>query len=108
MENKILYLCNRKKCENCSYPTCKHTTDIDYAVSFEKNEAGCYEEQKQAKWIDDAETAHCSNCGSSLLYMPCKNKLAVPTYTPYCYHCGCKMSYPDDILECMDCEQGEQ
>lgn len=51
MENKILYLCNRKKCENCSYPTCKHTTDIDYAVNFEKNEADCYEEKHEQKRI---------------------------------------------------------
>lgn len=29
---ETLYLCDRKKCENCSYPECKHTTDIHHAV----------------------------------------------------------------------------
>ena len=31
-----LYLCDRKACENCAYPLCKHTTDISHAVNFEK------------------------------------------------------------------------
>lgn len=33
--NKILYLCDRKACSNCSYPECKHTTNICHAVNFE-------------------------------------------------------------------------
>ena len=65
-------------------------------------------EIKKAEWVEDKDSAHCSICGSTLLYIPCKNGFAAPTYTPYCYNCGCKMSYPDDILECMDCEQGEE
>lgn len=32
----IAYLCDRKQCENCSYPTCRHTTDISHAVNFEQ------------------------------------------------------------------------
>ena len=32
----ILYLCNRKKCEDCQYPECKHTTDVNYAANFVK------------------------------------------------------------------------
>ena len=32
---KILYLCDRLKCENCCYPDCKHTLDITHAVNFE-------------------------------------------------------------------------
>lgn len=31
---KLLYLCDRKKCENCSYPECKHTTDTNHAVNY--------------------------------------------------------------------------
>lgn len=30
----ILYLCNRKPCEEkCSYPTCKHTLNEEYAAN---------------------------------------------------------------------------
>lgn len=30
----ILYLCNKKMCgKRCSYPTCKHTTNEEYALN---------------------------------------------------------------------------
>ena len=32
----VAYLCDRQKCEACSYPTCQHTTDIDHAVNFKR------------------------------------------------------------------------
>ena len=32
----VLYLCDRKACDNCSYPLCNHTTDISHAFNFEK------------------------------------------------------------------------
>lgn len=31
------YLCDRKKCEDCSYPDCKHTTDITHAKNPHAN-----------------------------------------------------------------------
>ena len=38
----VTYICDLKKCKNCSYPTCTHTTDIRHAVNFEnKDEAFC-------------------------------------------------------------------
>ena len=45
---KILYLCDRLKCENCSYPNCKHTSDITHAANFKnkiENENGYYFER---------------------------------------------------------------
>lgn len=30
----ILYLCDQKACQNCSYPMCRHTTDIEHAKNF--------------------------------------------------------------------------
>ena len=30
----ILYLCDKRACEKCSYPICKHTTDITHAKHF--------------------------------------------------------------------------
>lgn len=49
--NRILYLCDRKKCIEC-YEDCKHTTDINHAVNFEEDD-GYYIEQsdgsRQAK-----------------------------------------------------------
>lgn len=46
----ILYLCDRKACENCN-SECKHTTDIQHAVNFEQYhadgvEAGDFWEKK--------------------------------------------------------------
>lgn len=32
---KVLYLCDRRACENCSYPRCKHTSDVTHALNFE-------------------------------------------------------------------------
>lgn len=31
---KITYLCDREKCERCSYPTCERTSDIMHAKNF--------------------------------------------------------------------------
>lgn len=47
MKNKkekktILYICDRQKCIECSYPACQHTSDIDHAVSFKKLRTGDY------------------------------------------------------------------
>lgn len=33
--SEVLYLCNTKKCNNCSYPACKHTRDFKHAANFE-------------------------------------------------------------------------
>lgn len=32
------YLCNLKKCENCIFPTCSHTTDVRYRMPTEGTE----------------------------------------------------------------------
>ena len=34
----VLYLCNRRKCDDCSYPICKHTEDIRFAKNFTKQD----------------------------------------------------------------------
>lgn len=30
----VLYLCDQRQCTNCSYPTCKHTLNIEHAKNF--------------------------------------------------------------------------
>ena len=42
----VLYLCDRRVCDNCYYPLCKHTTDICHAVNFEKGLGGGYWEKE--------------------------------------------------------------
>lgn len=32
------YLCNLKKCENCIFPACSHTTDSRYRIPIEGTE----------------------------------------------------------------------
>lgn len=35
MKAEVYFLCDRKKCEKCSYPICKHTEDINHAIDKE-------------------------------------------------------------------------
>lgn len=39
----VLYICNRERCEHCTWPVCQHTTDIKYAANF-VNEDGYWKE----------------------------------------------------------------
>lgn len=32
----IAYICDRKQCVNCSYPECRHTTNIEHSVNYKK------------------------------------------------------------------------
>lgn len=32
--SEMLYLCDKLLCRNCTYPTCKYTTDITHAKNF--------------------------------------------------------------------------
>lgn len=36
MENKILYLCDKRACDRCLSPTCKHTVHVAHAKNFKK------------------------------------------------------------------------
>lgn len=31
------YLCDQQKCKNCSYPECKHTSDLNHAKNKDKS-----------------------------------------------------------------------
>ena len=44
-ERRILYICDRRKCNNCSME-CTHTTDIEHAVNF-KNIDDYYMEESE-------------------------------------------------------------
>ena len=33
-ERNILFLCDRKACEKCIYPTCRHTPELEHAKNF--------------------------------------------------------------------------
>lgn len=33
-ERNILFLCDRKACEKCNYPTCRHTQELEHARNF--------------------------------------------------------------------------
>jgi len=47
----ILYLCDRRACEKCRYPECKHTSDINHAVDFARNGGGLYVQNEFADRI---------------------------------------------------------
>ena len=32
----IDYICDRKQCANCSYPECRHTTNIEHSVNYKE------------------------------------------------------------------------
>ena len=49
-EGNILFLCDRKACEKCSYPQCRHTLELEHAknfapTGFTKRTDGVYVEQ---------------------------------------------------------------
>lgn len=50
-ERNILFLCDRKACEKCSYPQCRHTPELEHAknfapAGFTKRTDGVYVEQE--------------------------------------------------------------
>ena len=52
-ERNILFLCDRKACERCCYPQCRHTPDIEHArnfapAGFTKRTDGVWVEQEGA------------------------------------------------------------
>lgn len=52
-ERKILFLCDRKACEKCSYPQCRHTQELEHArnfapAGFTKRTDGVWVEQEGA------------------------------------------------------------
>lgn len=42
---RAIYMCDRKMCEDCSYPNCAHTSDIKHAKNFVDN-GYVYEERE--------------------------------------------------------------
>ena len=46
---KALYICDCKQCENCSFPVCRHTTNIKHAANFDKGGSGDYIEKDGLK-----------------------------------------------------------
>ena len=42
----IAYACDQKVCDYCTYPLCRHTTDIQHAKNFEELEEGKYFEKE--------------------------------------------------------------
>lgn len=50
MENKVLYICDRKKCETCR-EDCTHTQDIRHAKNFEKISPGVFRENKTGLYV---------------------------------------------------------
>lgn len=52
-ERNILFLCDRKACEKCSYPQCRHTQELEHArnfapAGFTKRTDGVWVEQEGA------------------------------------------------------------
>ncbi len=46
---RVFYLCDRKACETCNYPTCKHTTDPMHAKNFEMGAGDLREIEAEAE-----------------------------------------------------------
>ena len=57
----VLYLCDHRKCEHCSYPVCDRTTDISHARNFVpyKNDLLIEIEYKERE--DDSKERSCQN-----------------------------------------------
>lgn len=44
----VAYECDRKACSVCSYPTCRHTTDIEHAKNFK-----CFPCENGKKYLEE-------------------------------------------------------
>lgn len=80
-ERNILFLCDRKACEKCSYPQCRHTPELEHArnfapAGFTKRTDGVWVEQEGAtmevrknavrmvwRWDDIFRVHRCPVCG---------------------------------------------
>lgn len=51
--DKVLYICNREKCEHCtaSEGMCQHTSDVKYAANFVKVDDNVYMETEVARLV---------------------------------------------------------
>lgn len=52
----IAYICDGKACgEDCTFPKCQHTTDINHALNFEKLDEGTFMETIEFTFTDTSE-----------------------------------------------------
>jgi len=52
---KILYICDQLKCENCSAGMCHYTSDISHAANFVQVDDGIYVETEVIKALKPDE-----------------------------------------------------
>lgn len=53
-ERNILFLCDRKACEKCSYPQCRHTPELGHARNFAP--AG-FTKRTDGVWVEQEDIA---------------------------------------------------
>ena len=51
---KAIYICDKKKCEDCSYPICKFTTDIEHQLKIENSYVGSNLDDRLYNAAEDA------------------------------------------------------
>lgn len=52
---KIFYICDQLKCENCSASMCRYTSDISHAANFVQVDDGIYVETEIIKALKPDE-----------------------------------------------------
>lgn len=65
----VLYICDLKACQNCSFPECRHTTNIEHAVNFSRRFD--YYEEIGTNWIsieDSTKPRHLQECFISYVF----------------------------------------
>lgn len=74
---EILYICDRKKCENCN-SCCNHTSDITHAVNFkeaailrlEERGLNCMGDERKDDIVYVCDRKKCENCNSHCNHTP--------------------------------------
>ena len=120
--DKVLYICNREKCEHCtaSEGMCQHTSDVKYAANFVKVDDDVYMETEVARLVTlngyerpqgEWEESHICSCGKILqmrmdvIEHKCKNcgrwsikwERTIPDN--FCPNCGAEMKSFKDCTE---------
>ena len=52
---KIIYICDQLKCENCSEGMCRYTSDISHSANFIQVDDGIYVEKEVLKALKPDE-----------------------------------------------------
>ena len=86
-----VFVCNRERCgDDCSYPQCKHTFDIQYARNFRNSDGGAfYEEVYNIEKEEKAEDSPLIRWAKNEVRLACERENPNRKEGEFDYGCAC-------------------